>query len=57
MQQQRRPFGAMPDGTPVEEITLARGPVTCQIITYGGGDPDPDRPRPGRETGGCGAGL
>ena len=36
MQQQRRPFGAMPGGTPVEEITLASGPVTCQIITYGG---------------------
>ncbi len=31
-----RPFGAMPDGAPVEEITLAGAGITAAIITYGG---------------------
>ncbi len=41
MEDNRRIFGHMPDGTPVEEITL-RGKsilgedMTCKIITYGG---------------------
>ena len=41
MDEKRRIFGYMPDGTPVEEITLrsrgTRGEVdlTCRIITYG----------------------
>jgi len=32
----RQPFGVMPDGTPVERLTLRRGEVSCEIITYGG---------------------
>ena len=36
MGQNRRIFGRMPDGTPVEELTLRGGGLTCQIITYGG---------------------
>ena len=32
----RTPFGAMADGTPVEELTLRDGGMTCRIITYGG---------------------
>ena len=35
-QGQIRPFGAMPDGTPVEEVVLQRGGKSCSIITYGG---------------------
>lgn len=30
------PFGVMPDGTAVELVTLKKGPMTCQVITYGG---------------------
>lgn len=29
------PFGRMPDGTPVERITLRSGAITARIITYG----------------------
>lgn len=29
-------FGHMPDGTPVEQITLRDGAVRCEILTYGG---------------------
>ena len=29
-------FGYMPDGTPVEEVTLQSGYLTCKILTYGG---------------------
>lgn len=29
-------FGLTPGGTPVEEITLADGSMSCKIITYGG---------------------
>lgn len=29
-------FGRMPDGTPVEEITLTDGSISCGILTYGG---------------------
>ena len=36
MEENRRIFGHMPDGTPVEEITLRSRSATCQIITYGG---------------------
>ena len=41
MEENRRIFGHMPDGTPVEELTLrALGPedqqYACKIITYGG---------------------
>lgn len=32
----RAPFGTMPDGTPVERITLEKGRLSCSIITYGG---------------------
>lgn len=32
----RQPFGVMPDGTKVERLTLAHGPLSCEIITYGG---------------------
>lgn len=35
-QGQIRPFGAMPDGTPVEEVVLQRGGKSCSVITYGG---------------------
>ena len=31
-----RPFGTMPDGTPVDLITLTRGNLSCELITYGG---------------------
>ena len=31
-----RPFGRMPDGTAVHEITLRRGEAACGILTYGG---------------------
>lgn len=30
------PFGKMPDGTSVDEITLICGQNTCSVITYGG---------------------
>ncbi|MFQ1002713.1 aldose epimerase family protein [Modestobacter sp. SSW1-42] len=30
------PFGAAPDGTPVERWTLSNGGVTMQVLTYGG---------------------
>ena len=30
------PFGTMPDGTPVERITLSGGGFSCRVITYGG---------------------
>lgn len=36
MKENRRLFGYMPDGTPVEELTLRNGGLTCRIITYGG---------------------
>lgn len=29
-------FGTMPDGAPVEEITLVSGGLSCDMITYGG---------------------
>lgn len=29
-------FGQMPGGTPVEEFTLRNGPLSCQVLTYGG---------------------
>ena len=32
----REPFGTMPDGQPVEKITVGDGTITCEIITYGG---------------------
>ena len=32
----RRAFGAMPDGTPVEELILHNGALSCGILTYGG---------------------
>lgn len=35
-QENRRPFGAMPDGASVELLTLRRGALSCEIITYGG---------------------
>ena len=31
-----RMFGTMPDGTVVEEFTLKKGNMECDIITYGG---------------------
>ena len=36
MEENRRLFGYMPDGTPVEELTLRNEGLTCRIITYGG---------------------
>jgi len=30
-----RSFGALPDGTPVEAITLSNGDLTATILTYG----------------------
>ena len=36
MENNRTVFGAMPDGTPVEELTLRSGGLACKIITYGG---------------------
>ena len=36
MEHNRRVFGTMPDGTPVEELTLRNGALTCKVITYGG---------------------
>ena len=32
----RLPFGIMPDGTPVEELILRCGALSCHILTYGG---------------------
>ena len=29
-------FGRMSDGTPVEELTLTDGSMSCNILTYGG---------------------
>lgn len=34
--QNRRPFGSMPDGTLVEELTLRDGACACSVLTYGG---------------------
>ena len=36
MEQNRTAFGRMPDGAPVELLTLRDGAYTCEIITYGG---------------------
>ena len=36
MEDNRTAFGRMPDGALVEQITLRNGPMTCQILTYGG---------------------
>ena len=36
MEQPRIPFGTMPDGTPVELISLKKGKLVCRILTYGG---------------------
>lgn len=32
----RQPFGTMPDGTGVEELTLRDAGYTCTVLTYGG---------------------
>ena len=29
-------FGTMPDGRPVEQLTLRRGDMSCAVLTYGG---------------------
>lgn len=29
-------FGVMPDGTPIEQYTLAKEEISCDVITYGG---------------------
>ena len=36
MEENRRNFGRMPDGTQVEELTLENGRLSCKVITYGG---------------------
>ena len=36
MEHNRSAFGQMPDGTPVELLTLRDGAYACEIITYGG---------------------
>ncbi|MCI8477946.1 MAG: galactose mutarotase [Oscillospiraceae bacterium] len=33
---ENKQFGTMPDGTPVEELTLTNGSLSCGILTYGG---------------------
>lgn len=33
---EKKSFGVMPDGTPVEEYTLRAGALSCGVITYGG---------------------
>ena len=33
---ENKQFGIMPDGTPVEELTLTNGRLSCGILTYGG---------------------
>ena len=35
-EQNKTPFGVLPDGRGVEQITLSDGPLSCQILTYGG---------------------
>lgn len=35
-QDNRTFFGSMPDGSPVEIISLHRGPLSCKVLTYGG---------------------
>lgn len=35
-EQNKTPFGILPDGRGVEQITLSDGPLSCQILTYGG---------------------
>ena len=52
----RRPFGTIPDGTQVEEITLRSGGLTAGILTYGGAVRTLSA-RPERSGRGCGAGL
>ncbi len=32
----KTPFGVMPDGTQVDQYTLAAGKLSCDILTYGG---------------------
>ena len=36
MEEQRIPFGSMPDGRSVEIITLRKGAFSCRVLTYGG---------------------
>lgn len=36
MEDNRKTFGYMPDGTVVEELTLRDGAFVCKVITYGG---------------------
>ena len=36
MEHNRSAFGQMPDGTPVELLTLRDGACTCEIITMAG---------------------
>lgn len=36
MEMNRKQFGQMPDGAPVEEIILTDGELSCGILTYGG---------------------
>ena len=36
MEHNRSAFGQMPDGTPVELLTLRDGACACEMITYGG---------------------
>ena len=33
---QKRLFGTMPDGTPVEQYTLTAGALSCEVLTFGG---------------------
>ncbi len=35
MNQNKIPFGTLPDGTLVEQISLRSGDIACQILTYG----------------------
>ena len=35
-EQNKTHFGVLPDGRGVEQITLSDGPLSCQILTYGG---------------------
>ena len=36
MCQTRKPFGVLPGGGAVEELTLRAGALSCSVLTYGG---------------------
>lgn len=56
-QQARVPFGTMPDGTAAEAVTPEEGEALLPHPHLRRGGPVPGCPRPGRKSGGRGAGL